>query len=158
METVFSAIESSTICRRNAREAQTEADRDMWNDRAEHWLNLAGDLVDEDEGGDPPPCPPAVALALPDLEPDYALIYSRVGMAPEGYVRVGMERTSAGVRVVLELGHACYRLEPTVFVLESVSANLRTITAEEVRTGRATIGRVGLLALEVLGRAPRLAA
>ena len=86
------------------------------------------------------------------------LVYSRRGVAPEGDVRCFIERTPAGVRVVLEQGHVTYSLAASRFVLEGVTANLRSITPAELEAGRATIGRLGYLALERLARAPRIAA
>ena len=86
------------------------------------------------------------------------LVYSRRGLAPEGDVRCLIESTPAGVRVVLEQGATVYRLVPTQHVLEGVTANLQSITRAELEAGRATIGRVGYLALERLARAPRIAA
>ena len=86
------------------------------------------------------------------------LVYSRRGVAPEGDVRCFLERIPAGVRVVLEQGHARYSLAASRFVLEGVTTNLQSITPAELETGTATIGRLGYLALERLARAPRIAA
>lgn len=82
--------------------------------------------------------------------PHSGLVYERRGECAEAWVRVSIEHTPGGARVVIEEGHARYSLAPTLHVLEGVTRNLRTITPEELATGTVTLGPLGVRALQVL--------
>lgn len=88
--------------------------------------------------------------------PDPGLVYEIQPGHAEGVETCHLERTPEGVRVVVNMGGIVYRLEATVFVLEGLPNTIKRIGRGEFP--HASLGPVGIQALEVSSRAVRLAA
>jgi len=158
-DTALDCFESAYLCRLEAEKATCEAEKALWLARVTSWMQSGYTLMDEADGGggdDTPP--PAVALAIPDLEPDAGMIYTRSGPPAEAWVRVSLTHSQDGPRVVIEQGASTYVLRPTRFVLEGITTSLTTFTPDELATGRVRLGPVGVHALRVLARSSRMAA
>ena len=90
------------------------------------------------------------------MNPHPGLVYEIQPGHSEGMETCHLERTGSGVRVVVNMGGIVYRLEATAFVLEGVLNTIRRIDRGEFP--HASLGPVGVRALEVASRAVRLAA
>jgi hypothetical protein len=75
------------------------------------------------------------------------LVYEVTPGHAEGWESVTLERTMQGVKVVICMGHAHYRLEPTPFVLEGLLKTIRRIARGQIPNAK--LGCVGWRALEV---------